>query len=59
MPTPALIATLRQWADDAATVNTNWATMTAQQKDAAAKETVRRLGLIASRLADLLENATG
>ena len=47
-------ATLRDWSADAAQVNTDWATMTQGQKDAALKETIRRLGLFFDRFADLL-----
>lgn len=47
-------ATLRQWSADAATTNTNWPTMTNPQKDAATRETIRRLGVFMDRLADLL-----
>lgn len=50
------IATLRQWAVDAATANTNWPTMTAGQKDATTREVIRRLGLLMTNLADVLEN---
>lgn len=46
--------TLRQWSADAATTNTNWASMTTGQKDAAMAETIRRLGILMDRLADLL-----
>lgn len=47
--------TLRQWAGDAATVNTNWPTMTAAQKDAAMRTTIQRLGIFLDRFADLLQ----
>ena len=47
-------ATLRTWASDAATTNTNWPTMTAAQKDAATRETIRRLGVFLDRFGDLL-----
>jgi hypothetical protein len=46
--------TLRQWSADAATNHTNWPTMTNAQKDAAQRETIRRLGILMDRLADLL-----
>ena len=46
--------TLREWSADAAQVNTDWATITQGQKDAALKETIRRLGLFFDRFADLL-----
>lgn len=46
--------TLRQWADDAAQVNTDWPTMTQAQKDNALRETIRRLGVFLDRFADLL-----
>jgi len=45
---------LRQWAVDAAGVNTNWPTMTQQQKDTALRETIRRLGLFFDNFAELL-----
>ncbi len=48
------ISTLQSWAADAATVNTNWPGMTAAQKDAATRETIRRLGLMASFMANTL-----
>ncbi len=47
-------STLRQWATDAATANTNWPTMTAVQKDATTRETIRRLGMFMDRFGDLL-----
>ncbi len=47
-------ATLRQWATDAATANTNWPTMTAAQKDATTREVIHRLGMFMDRFADLL-----
>lgn len=50
----AAYTTLRQWSADAAQVNADWATMTQAQKDAALKETIRRLGLFFDRFADLL-----
>ncbi len=46
--------TLRQWATDAATANTNWPTMTAVQKDATTRETIRRIGLFMDRFGDFL-----
>jgi hypothetical protein len=46
--------TLRQWSADAATTNTNWPTMTNAQKDSANRETIRRLGILLDRFADLL-----
>lgn len=48
------LATLEQWAADAAQVNTDWPTMTAAQKDTALRETIRRLGLFFDRFADIL-----
>lgn len=45
---------LKQWAVDAAGVNTNWPTMTQQQKDTALRETIRRLGLFFDNFAELL-----
>lgn len=50
----AFYPTARQWASDAATTNTNWGAMNAAQKDAAMKETIRRLGLFFDGIADLL-----
>lgn len=47
-------STLRQWASDADTTNTNWPSMSTAQKDAAMRETIRRLGILSDRLADLL-----
>ena len=47
--------TLRAWAADAATVFTNWPTMTAAQKDAATRTLIQRLGFVASKAADLLD----
>lgn len=47
-------ATLRQWSADGAQVNSDWPTMTQGQKDAALRETIRRLGLFFDRFADLL-----
>ncbi len=44
----------RQWAQDAAATNTNWPTMTQQQKDTALRETIRRLGLFFDNFAELL-----
>ena len=46
--------TLRQWSIDAAQVNTDWPTMTAGQKDSAMRETIRRLGILLDRFADVL-----
>lgn len=46
--------TLRQWSQDAATTNTNWPNLTAAQKDAATRETIRRLGMFLDRFGDLL-----
>ncbi len=46
--------TLRQWAQDAATANTNWPTMTAAQKDATTRESIRRLGVFLDRFGDAL-----
>jgi len=46
--------TLRQWSADAANTNTNWPTMSNAQKDAAMRETIRRLGIFLDRMADLL-----
>lgn len=56
---PNQIATLRQWALDAANANTNWPTMTAAQKDATTRETIRRLGVLADNLADVLTHEAG
>ena len=50
----AAYSTLRTWASDAATTNTNWPTMTAAQKDAATRETIRRLGVFLDNVGDLL-----
>lgn len=47
--------TIRQWASDAAATNTNWPAMTAAQKDAATRETIRRLGVFLDRFGDLLQ----
>lgn len=47
--------TIRQWAQDAAPVNTNWPTMTANQKDAAMRNTIQRLGVFLDRFGDLLQ----
>lgn len=47
--------TIRQWATDAATVNTNWPAMTAAQKDAAMRTTIQRLGVFLDRFGDLLQ----
>lgn len=46
--------TLRQWSLDAAAANTDWPNKTAAQKDAAIRETIRRLGIFFDRFADLL-----
>ena len=46
--------TLRQWSADAAQVNTDWPTMTANQKDNTQREVIRRLGIFFDRFADLL-----
>jgi hypothetical protein len=46
--------TLRQWSADAAQTDTDWPTKTAAQKDAATRETIRRLGIFLDRFADLL-----
>ncbi len=46
--------TLRTWAQDAAATNTNWPGMTVAQKDAATRETIRRLGLFLDAMGDLL-----
>lgn len=46
--------TLRTWSVDAANTNTNWPTMSNAQKDAAERETIRRLGIFFDRFADLL-----
>ncbi len=51
--------TLRQWATDAATANTNWPTMTANQKDATMRESIRRLGVFLDRFGDLLVTLNG
>jgi hypothetical protein len=50
----AAYQTLRQWSVDAATNHTNWPNMTNAQKDVAHRETIRRLGILMDRLADLL-----
>ena len=50
----AAYQTLRGWAADAAQVNTDWPGMSAAQKDTAMRETIRRLGLMLDRFADLL-----
>ncbi len=47
-------STLRQWQQDAATTNTNWPGMTQNQKDAATRETIRRLGILLGRVGDLM-----
>jgi len=46
--------TLRQWSLDAQDAYDTWPTKTAAQKDAVHRETIRRLGLLMDRLADLL-----
>ncbi len=50
--------TLRQWAVDAQTAFDNWPTMTAGQKDATTRETIRRLGVMAAKMADFLDRNT-
>jgi hypothetical protein len=50
----AAYQTLRQWSVDAATNHANWPTKTNAQKDATHRETIRRLGVLMDRLADLL-----
>lgn len=47
-------STVRQWAQDAQTTNTNWPTMTAAQKDNAMRETIRRLGVLLDHVGDLM-----
>jgi hypothetical protein len=47
-------STLRQWAIDAQANYDTWPTKTNAQKDAAQRETIRRLGILMDRLADLL-----
>jgi hypothetical protein len=46
--------TLRTWSADAAQSNTDWPTLTAGQKDATMRETIRRLGIFLDRFADIL-----
>jgi hypothetical protein len=46
--------TLRQWADDAETTYADWPTKTAAQKDAINREVIRRLGVLADGIADLI-----
>jgi hypothetical protein len=46
--------TLRQWSLDAQDAFDTWPTKTAGQKDAATRETIRRLGIFFDRFADLL-----
>jgi hypothetical protein len=46
--------TLRQWSVDAQANYDTWPTKTNAQKDAAQRETIRRLGILMDRLADLL-----
>jgi hypothetical protein len=46
--------TLRQWSIDAQANYDTWPTKTNAQKDAAQRETIRRLGILMDRLADLL-----
>ena len=50
----AAYPTLRTWSGDAAATNIGWPTMTAAQKDAATRETIRRLGVFLDRFGDLL-----
>lgn len=52
---PATIATLRQWAVDAQDAFTTWPNKTALQKDATTREVIRRLGLLMTGVADILE----
>jgi hypothetical protein len=47
-------ATLRQWSVDAQDAYDTWPTKTNAQKDATHRETIRRLGILMDRLADLL-----
>jgi hypothetical protein len=47
-------STLLQWAQDAANTNTNWPTMTQNQKDTAIRETIRRLGVLLDHVGDLM-----
>jgi hypothetical protein len=44
--------TLRQWALDARAAFDDWPTKTDAQKDAAVRETIRRLGVFMDRMAD-------
>jgi hypothetical protein len=46
--------TLRQWSVDAQDAYDTWPTKTNAQKDATQRETIRRLGVLMDRLADLL-----
>lgn len=45
---------LRQWSDDAQAAYDDWPTKTQAQKDAAIRETIRRLGIFFDRFADFL-----
>ncbi len=47
-------STLKQWASDAATVNTNWSGLSAAQKDNAMQTTIARAGILCDKLADFL-----
>lgn len=53
--------TLRQWSADAQAAYDDWANKTSGQKDAVMAETIRRLGILMDRLADivLLEGRSG
>jgi hypothetical protein len=50
----AAYQTLRQWSVDAQDAYDTWPTKTNAQKDATQRETIRRLGVLMDRLADLL-----
>jgi hypothetical protein len=50
----AAYQTLRQWSVDAQDAYDTWPTKTNAQKDATHRETIRRLGVLMDRLADLL-----
>jgi hypothetical protein len=50
--TNPVYSTLRQWASDAQAAFDDWPNKTAAQKDAALRETLRRLGVFMDRMAD-------
>jgi len=50
----AAYQTLRQWSLDAQAAYDDWPNKTAANKDATQRETIRRLGVLMDRLADLL-----